>query len=90
MILTTVVCRRKQKNPKSLTAGVETSIEAEHDRSFEGSNGSGVSSDESKDISELVKVEINNSSDDIENNAEQHNESQHADIANPNLRFVSV
>ena len=44
--------------------------------------------DESKDISELVKVEINNSSDDIENNAEQHNESQQSDIG-PNLRFVS-
>ena len=73
-----------------MTSGVETSIEAEadHDRSFEGSNGSGTSMDESKDISELVKVEINNSSDDIENNAEQHNESQQPDIG-PNLRFVS-
>ena len=59
--------RRKQKNPKSLnTSGVEPEISC-LENPFEESNGdSSTSCEETKDISELVKVEINNSSDDIE------------------------
>ena len=59
--------RRKQKNPKSLnSSGVEPEISS-LEKSFEESNGdSNTSCEDPKDISELVKVEINNSSDDIE------------------------
>ena len=59
--------RRKQKNPKSLnSSGVEPDISS-LEKSFEESNGdSNTSCEDPKDISELVKVEINNSSDDIE------------------------
>ena len=59
--------RRKQKNPKSLnSSGVEPEI-SNLEKSFEESNGdSNTSCEDPKDISELVKVEINNSSDDIE------------------------
>ena len=77
-----VVCfRRKQKNPKSLTSGVENVDLDVHDRSFDESNGGSISGEETKDISELVKVEINNSHDDIENN--DNNENIHI---NTNLR----
>ena len=77
-----VVCfRRKQKNPKSLTSGVENVDLDVHDRSFDESNGGSISGEETKDISELVKVEINNSHDDIENN--DNNENMHI---NTNLR----
>ena len=59
--------RRKQKNPKSLnSSGVEPELSS-LEKSFEESNGdSNTSCEDPKDISELVKVEINNSSDDIE------------------------
>ena len=59
--------RRKQKNPKSLnSSGVEPEI-SNLEKSFEESNGdSNTSCEDPKDISELVKVEVNNSSDDIE------------------------
>ena len=59
--------RRKQKNPKSLnTSGVEPEI-SNLEKSYDESNGdSNTSCEDPKDISELVKVEINNSSDDIE------------------------
>ena len=77
-----VVCfRRKQKNPKSLTSGVENVDLDVHDRSFDESNGGSISGEETKDISELVKVEINNSHDDIESN--DNNENMHI---NTNLR----
>ena len=77
MVLRTSVFfyRRKQKNPKSLGLGAEPGPElgSPLDRSFEESNGgSSISGDEAKDISELVKVEINNSSDDIDNNDTVH------------------
>lgn len=60
--------RRKQKNPKSLASGPESREPGSLDRSFDGSNGGSgsLSGDDTKDISELVKVEINNSSDDID------------------------
>ena len=54
-----------------------------HDRSFDDSNGGSVSGDDSKDISELVKVEINNSTDDI--SADENNEH-----INSNLRWVTI
>ena len=44
-----------------------------HDRSFDESNGSSISGEETKDISELVKVEINNSHDDIESHDNNEN-----------------
>ena len=60
--------RRKQKNPKSLACGPESREPGSLDRSFDGSNGGSgsLSGDDTKDISELVKVEINNSSDDVD------------------------
>ena len=60
--------RRKQKNPKSLASGPESREPGSLDRSFDGSNGGSgsLSGDDTKDISELVKVEINNSSDDVD------------------------
>ena len=62
-----VIYRRKQKNPKSLNSGGIDPDISSLDKSFEESNGdSNTSCDDPKDISELVKVEINNSSDDIE------------------------
>ena len=79
-----MLCRRKQKNPKSLTSGVDnvdTETPAVADRSFDESGS--VSGDDSKDISELVKVEINNSNDDI--SADENNDNIHI---NTNLRYV--
>ena len=57
-----------------------------HDRSFDDSNGGSVSGDDSKDISELVKVEINNSTDDI--SADENNEQN--EHINSNLRLVTI
>ena len=81
MKIIVVYFRRKQKNPKSLTSGVENVDLDVHDRSFDESNGGSISGEETKDISELVKVEINNSHDDIESN--DNNENMHI---NTNLR----
>ena len=56
------------------------------DRSFDGSNGGSLSGDDTKDISELVKVEINNSTDDI--SADENNEQN--EHINSNLRLVTI
>ena len=75
--------RRKQKNPKSLASGPESREPGSLDRSFDGSNGGSgsLSGDDTKDISELVKVEINNSSDDVD-----HDNSETTHLS-PNRRW---
>ena len=73
--------RRKQKNPKSLARGPDSREPGSLDRSFDGSNGGSLSGDDTKDISELVKVEINNSSDDVD-----HDNSETTHLS-PNRRW---